>query len=107
MQLNTPVLTTNKSLLCPRHPQELLKLFCEDCETLVCQDCVLVRHKTHNYNFVDDIIEEEKASLQDVTLEELQAILNSTQEAIAGVEQMQAEVLSCNDQRVTEINKTF
>ena len=107
MQLNTPVLAANKSLLCPRHPQEFLKLFCEDCEELVCRDCVLVRHKIHNYNFVDDIIEEEKASLQDVTLEELQAILNSTQEAITGVEQLQAEVLSCNDQRVTEINKTF
>ena len=36
MQLNTPVLVANKSLLCPRHPQELLKLFCEDCEALVC-----------------------------------------------------------------------
>ena len=105
MQSNTPALAANKSLLCPRHPQELLKLFCEDCEELVCRDCVLVRHKTHNYNFIDDIIEKEKASLQDVTLEELQAILNTTQKAITGVEQMQAEVLSCNDQRVTEINK--
>ena len=40
-------------------------------------------------------------------MKELQAILNTTQEAITGVEQMQAEVLSCNDQHVTEINKIY
>ena len=61
VQLNTDVtVVANKFLLCQRHPQEPLKLYCENCEALVYQDCVLVRHKFHNYNFVDDIIEEEK-----------------------------------------------
>ena len=106
IQLDTAA-AASKSLLCQRHPQEPLKLYCEDCEALVCRDCVLVRHKLHNYNFVDDIIEEEKERLQDVTLEELAEILTSTKEAISGVEQMQAKVLSCNDQHVAQLNKTF
>ena len=89
VQLNTVVtVVANKSLLCQRHPQEPLKLYCEDCEALVCRDCILVRHKVHNYNFVDDIIEEEKKHLQDVTLEELAKILTSTKEAITDVEQI-------------------
>ena len=42
------------------------------------------------YKIVDAIIEKEKASLQHVTLEELLAILNRTQEATTVVKQMQA-----------------
>ena len=107
MQSNVPVLVANKSLPCQRHPQELLKLYCEDCETLVCRDCVLVKHKTHNYNFVDEIIEKEKKHLQGVTLKELHKILASTKEAITGVEQIQAKVLSCNDNNVAQLDKCF
>ena len=106
VQLDSPF-AASKSLLCQRHPQEPLKLYCEDCEALVCRDCVLVRHKLHNYNFVADIIDEEKECLQNVILEELTEILGSTKEAITGVEQMQAKVLSCNDQHVAQLNKTF
>ena len=106
VQLGTPF-AANKSLLCQRHPQEPLKLYCEDCEALVCRDCVLVRHKLHNYNFVADIIDEEKDRLQDVTLKELTEILGSTKEAISDVEQMQAKVLSCNEQHIGQLNKTF
>ena len=101
------IASSKNSPLCQKHPEELLKLYCQDCEVLVCRDCVLVTHKNHNYSFVDDAIEEEKRQLKDVTLQELEKILTSTKEAIVSVEQMQAEVLSCNDQHVDELNKTF
>ena len=107
MQSSIPVLAANKSVLCPRHPQELLKLYCEDCETLVCRDCVLVKHKTHDSNFIDDIIEKEKEYLQDVSLVELEEILTSTKEAMTGVEEMQAKILSQNDDHVAELDDTF
>ena len=107
MESSAPVLTANKSLLCQKHPQALLRLYCEDCKTLVCQDCVLVKHKIHNYNFVDEIIKEEKEHLQDITLEELEEILTGTKGAITGVEEMQGKVLLCNDQHVAELEKTF
>ena len=68
---------------------------------------ILVKHKTHNYSFVDETIEEEKDHLQDVTLKELEQILASTKEAITGVEQMQAKVLSCNDDNVAQLDKCF
>ena len=103
----TSVTSIKCSPLCQKHPEELLKLYCQDCEVLVCRDCVLVQHKSHNYSFVDDVIEEEKQKLKDVTLEELGEILTSTKEAITGVEQMQAKVLSCNDQHVAQLNKAF
>ena len=83
-----------------------MKLYCQDCEILVCRDCVLVKHKNHNYTFVDDIVEDEKQKLEDVTLQELHEILTSTKEAIYDVEQMQAKVHSWSDQHITHLNKT-
>ena len=108
--LSTPkrsIATPKNSPLCPRHPEELLKLYCRDCEVLVCRDCILVTHKHHNYSFVDEAIEDEKQQLNEVTLKELDKILTSTKNAISGVEEMQAKALSHNDQHVTEINETF
>ena len=68
---------------------------------------MLVKHKTHDSNFIDDIIEKEKEHLQNVTLVELEEILSSTRQAITGVEEMQAKVLSQNDDHVTELDETF
>ena len=103
----TSVASVKSSPLCQKHPEEMLKLYCQDCEVLVCRDCVLVTHKSHNYSFVDDVIEDERQQLKDVTLQELDKILTSTNEAINGVEQIQAKVLSHNDQHITQLNTTF
>ena len=103
----TSVASVKSSPFCQKHPEEMLKLYCQDCEVLVCRDCVLVTHKSHNYSFVDDVIEDERQQLKDVTLQELDKILTSTNEAINGVEQIQAKVLSHNDQHITQLNTTF
>ena len=52
---------------CSVHNAEVLKLYCETCEKLVCRDCTLVEHRQHNYTFVQDArkqIESEMKSLQ-------------------------------------------
>ena len=109
LSLNQPmplIVAENKLFFCQKHPQELLKLYCEDCNSMVCQDCTLVKHRTHNYSFVDEIIKEEKKCLQ-VASKELKQILASTTEAIIGVEQILVKILSYSDQCVTELNKTL
>ena len=106
-QSMNPVTVNNKSPLCQKHPQELLKLYCQDCEVLVCRDCVLVIHRTHNYNFVDDIAEKEKKYLKDVTLSEVEHILTSTSQAIGEVQQMQKKVQLKNDERIARLDQTF
>lgn len=41
-----------RSLMCPTHPKELLKLYCETCVKLTCRDCQLGEHRDHKYQFV-------------------------------------------------------
>ena len=106
MQSKAPPCTTNKFPLCDKHPQELLKLFCKNCEVLVCRDCVLVKHRNHDYSFVDDLVRDEKKKLENVTLKELETIFTSTNEAIAEVKQMRSRVLSSNGTSVARLMDT-
>lgn len=39
-------------MMCPAHPKELLKLYCETCVKLTCRDCQLEEHREHKYQFV-------------------------------------------------------
>ena len=103
----TSFTSVTNSPLCQKHPGEPLKLYCQDCEVLICRDCVLVQHKDHKYSFVHEVIEEEKQRFKDITLPGLDKILTSTKEAMTGVEQMQEKVCSWKDQHVAQLNRTF
>ena len=39
---------------CGLHKGEILKLYCETCNKLVCRDCTLVEHRQHSYKFLAD-----------------------------------------------------
>ena len=43
---------------CPLHKGEVLNLYCENCEELICRDCTLVKHRQHNYKFVKEAREQ-------------------------------------------------
>ena len=40
---------------CQEHEGELLKLYCFECEQLICRDCTLVDHAGHKYKFVKSV----------------------------------------------------
>jgi len=49
------VVSKRRSMMCPNHPNELLKLYCETCVKLTCRDCQLGEHRDHKYQFVQVI----------------------------------------------------
>ena len=40
---------------CQKHEGELVKLYCFECEQLICRDCTLVDHTGHRYDFVKGV----------------------------------------------------
>ena len=44
----------NVTMLCPRHPAEPIKIYCETCEELLCFDCAIKTHRDHSYDLVPD-----------------------------------------------------
>lgn len=65
---------------------------------------MLVIHKTHNYNFVD---ETEKTNLKDITLRKVEQILTSTSQAIDEVKQMERRVQNRNDESIAKLDQAF
>uniref|UniRef100_A0A8C7ZQP3 RING-type E3 ubiquitin transferase n=1 Tax=Oryzias sinensis TaxID=183150 RepID=A0A8C7ZQP3_9TELE len=62
-------MSTQKPVFCDVHKQEPLKLFCETCDRLTCRDCQLLKHKDHNYQFLEDAYKNHKQYLETMTLQ--------------------------------------
>ena len=66
-EVDAATLQSSQSHYCCIHKEEVLKIYCETCEKLVCCDCTLVDHREHRYKFVQDarkLVEAEMASLK-------------------------------------------
>ena len=49
---------------CSKHKEEVMKLFCKTCQTTICRDCTIVDHRTHEYDFIEEVAVEEKKYLE-------------------------------------------
>ncbi|XP_078271051.1 tripartite motif-containing protein 66-like isoform X2 [Rhinoraja longicauda] len=56
------------SLCCPLHTKEPLELFCETCDILVCWTCQLTQHKEHSFKYLEDVLQNQRVTLEELTL---------------------------------------
>ncbi|XP_071349273.1 transcription intermediary factor 1-alpha-like isoform X2 [Trachinotus anak] len=90
--------STQRPMFCDIHKQEPLKLFCETCDQLTCRDCQLVKHKDHNYQFLEDAYKNHKQHMECMThqLQEkkklIEEVSNSINNGLFQVDQNRASV---------------
>ena len=106
---------------CPDH-DEPLKIFCFDCNRLICRDCTVIDHNGHIFNFLKKCAPESRKTLRDsvVPLRKVQADiagaekkLNATEaqvdtqknEVCKSLEQSFDQLKALFDQRMTELVK--
>ena len=91
---------------CEKHEEERRKLYCFECEQLICRDCTLIDHAGHKFDFVKGVTdmfrEEVLASL--VPLRDTHASIST---AIRRVEDSKKEIRDQGTDIVTTINKSF
>ena len=51
------------TLYCSLHPGKELELYCETCEELLCHNCIIKKHKDHQYDLVGDTFQTHKAEI--------------------------------------------
>ena len=70
--------------LCKVH-EEQMKIYCYDCDKLICRDCVIVDHAGHKYDFVKKAAPEIKTKLTEnlVPLKETKEDLDKANEVIS------------------------
>ncbi|CAN9498984.1 unnamed protein product [Ophioblennius macclurei] len=90
--------STPRPMFCDVHKQEPLKLFCETCDLLTCRDCQLVKHKDHNYQFLEDAYKNHKQHMENMThqLQEkrklIEEVSNSINNGLVQVDQNRTSV---------------
>ena len=72
------------TLKCQLHPGKVLELFCETCMELICHNCIVKKHKDHQYDLVDDVFEKNKDKLVK-SLEPIETHIGEISEAIQGI----------------------
>ena len=91
---------------CPRHPENVLKIFCETCSVVICNDCTIRLHKDHNYDLVGEVFTKHKEEIVS-GLKPVKEKLDNVQQALRAFDTRAKEI---NEQRVTveaNIHKEF
>ena len=51
------------TLYCSLHQGKELELYCETCEELICHNCIVKKHRDHQYDLVTDTFERQKGEI--------------------------------------------
>lgn len=49
---------------CDEHEQEILRLYCKTCKEVICRDCALVKHRVHDYIFLQEICPDMQSGIE-------------------------------------------
>ncbi|NXO10526.1 TRI45 protein, partial [Oriolus oriolus] len=91
-----------KPLLCPSHPTEELRLFCEQCDQPVCRECVLGRHRQHPCDFTGNVIHRHGDALREL-LKSSQQHMDTLEDVLSQVNEMGSAVRSRAEAVAAEI----
>ena len=95
-----------KTRYCAEHAEEALKLYCENCQKLICRDCTLVVHHRHSYKFVKDARQAIQSQLHSLT-EGAEVKLAKLRKDLAFAKEIETFVESYPESLQSAINTTF
>ena len=93
-------------LYCVHHSDQKLMYYCKDCDTIICQVCLNVKHKSHNY---DDYLDGREAALEALkqSVSSCDGIIPPVNEAIANGEKRLQQIATRKVQVSKQIKETF
>uniref|UniRef100_A0A1X7U9T4 Uncharacterized protein n=1 Tax=Amphimedon queenslandica TaxID=400682 RepID=A0A1X7U9T4_AMPQE len=94
----------HEAVYCARHLDQKLTYYCNDCNRLVCQICLNVKHKSHNYNdYLDEGDTARKALKESVA--SCDGVIPPVTEAIANGEKMLEQIATPSRDYTTLTNQ--
>ena len=91
--------------VCKKH-EEPLKIYCFDCNLLICRDCTVKDHLSHIYEFVKTSAPEMKKKLM-ADLEPLRKVKVELSHAVEEIQTTQHEIEAQGDSIADHINSSF
>ena len=91
---------------CTRHTDQKLIYYCNDCEKLVCPNCLPIKHKDHNIEDYIDVGETARKALKQ-SVASCDGVIPPVTEAIANGEKMLQQIATSKEEVSKEIKETF
>ena len=87
-----------RPVFCSRqgHQKEELKLFCKECETAVCQTCVMLDHKVHKLTLIEEEAENQRLEIKTV-IETQRHNLNEKLNVVTKLDEDYAKLIQQNE----------
>ena len=101
-----PVILPEKVKMCPAHPTKPLELYCKCEEVLICRDCIIRKHKDHDYDVISDVVEGEKKILREA-LPGIQQLVDDVENAVARVQGRRKDVKSKEEESLRNLKDAF
>ena len=106
MRKATSMLSEKAVEMCPTHPTKPLELYCKCKEVLICRDCIIKKHKDHDYYGISDVVEGEKKILRE-TLPGIQQLVDEVEKAVTKVKRRRKDVESRKDENLQKLGDIF
>ena len=92
--------------MCPTHPTKPLELYCKSEEMLICQDCIIRKHKGHDYDVISDVAEGEKKILREA-LFSIQQLVDEVEYAVTRVQDRRKDVKNKEAENLCNLEDAF
>ena len=91
--------------MCRTHPTKPLELYCK-CKVLICRDCIIKKHKDHDYDDISDIIEGEKKILREA-LPGIQQLVDEVENAVTRVQGKRKDMKNKEEEILHHLEESF
>ena len=95
-----------KALLCSRHANKDLELYCETCAELICHNCTVQQHKEHSYDLVTDVFSTHKEAIE-AKLAPLKDMLDKVNRALLTFDVTMESIVTQQKAIGTDIEETI
>ena len=92
--------------MCPTHPTKPLELYCKSEEVLICRDCIIRKHKDHDYDVISDVVDGEKKILREA-LPDIQQLVVEVEKAVTRVRDRRKDVKCKEAENLCNLEDAF
>ena len=101
-----PSTLPEKVEMCPTHPTEPLELYCKCEEVLICRDCIIKKHKDHDYDVISDVVVGEKKILREA-LPGIQQLVDEVENAVNRIQGRKKDIESRKEENLKKLDNAF
>ena len=101
-----PSILPEKVEMCHSHPTKPLELYCRCEDVLICRDCIIKKHKDHDYDVISDAVDGEKKILKEA-LPGIQQLIDEVEGTVNGVKSKRQDVKNRKEENLHRLDDAF